>query len=437
MKQQIKLGVVCLARNTFDFQAAEGLYADILSELKGKEGVELFAVERIIMDEEESVVAGRFFASKNVDAVAIISGTFHLGHLALNIKKLCDKPLLLWGLPELPYNGGKIRLNSVCGVNLNASNLVKSGIKDFTYHIGGSIDDAWLDAVRMIAALRDSRIGIVGYRADGFFNVGVDELSTYGKFGVLINHYELSELWNEGVGEGDADGFTQMLKKSFCLDNTDEGKIERVAELAAKLRAFMEKRKLTALAIRCWPEFAAGFGIAPCASMSLLQSAGYLLACEGDIDCALTMICHKAVGAETPFMADLSQVNIAENHALLWHCGVAPCNLSDGVSCATLDSYHAGGKGMTAGFVLKEGQLNAARLDSVGGKYRLFNERATALPMEKLLTGTYAKVRFEKSMKEVLDKVVYSGIAHHVSVVYGDFSEAFAIFARLKNIEVL
>lgn len=57
--------------------------------------------------------------------------------------------------------------------------------------------------------------------------------------------------------------------------------------------------------------------------------------------------------------------------------------------------------------------------------------------MEKLLTGTYAKVSFEHDMKDVLDKVVYSGIAHHVSMVYGDFSESFKIFARLKGIEIL
>lgn len=69
-----------------------------------------------------------------------MSGTFHLGHLVLEIKKWCDKPILLWGLPELPYDGGKIRLNSVCGVNLNASNLTKSGYTDYTYIVSEKID---------------------------------------------------------------------------------------------------------------------------------------------------------------------------------------------------------------------------------------------------------------------------------------------------------
>ena len=42
-----------------------------------------------------------------------------------------------------------------------------------------------------------------------------------------------------------------------------------------------------------------------------------------------------------------------------------------------------------------------------------------------------------ESMKEVLDRVIYSGVAHHVSMVYGDFTKPFAIFAKLNNIEVI
>lgn len=34
MKQTIKLGVVCLTRNTFDFTAAANMYKDVLNDLK-------------------------------------------------------------------------------------------------------------------------------------------------------------------------------------------------------------------------------------------------------------------------------------------------------------------------------------------------------------------------------------------------------------------
>jgi len=437
MKQRIKLGVVCLTRNTFDHPAAGELYRGILKDLSALEQIDLCALETPIMEPEEAIAAGRRFAAEQVDGIAAISGTFHLGHLLLEIRKYADKPLLLWGLPELPYNGGKIRLNSVCGVNLNASNLVKSGITDFTYTVGGRIDEDWVDAVRMIRALRDSHVGILGYRAHGFFNVGVDELAMYHKFGAIVDHYELTDLWNQPVPKELAERYAAVMRGAFDTGAVPSDKQDKVAELAAKFRAFADERNLTALAVRCWPEFANGYGIAPCAAMSVAQSDDLLLSCEGDLDCAITMIAHRAAGAETPFMADLSQVNPEDNSALMWHCGVAPCNLADGVCSCTLDTYHAGGRGVTAGFVMKSGQISMSRLDSVNGCYRMFNRRGEAVPMPKELTGTYAKVRFEEPMQRVLDTVIYSGLAHHVSMVYGDYSKALSIFARLKGLEAL
>lgn len=437
MKQKIKIGVVCLTRNTFDYNAAQEIYEKILGDLALIENLELVAVPNNIMEIAEAANAGKLFAEKQVDGIAVISGTFHLGHLVLEIKNKCDKPLLLWGLPELPYNGGKIRLNSVCGVNLNASNLTKSGYTDFSYIVSNTICEDWIAAVRMKTALKEARIGIIGSRAHGFFNVGVDELGLYKKYGCIVDHYELSEVFQFEESPDRVTYFRNKIDKYFDTKGINQTQKEKVAILASKLESFMKSKNISMIAVRCWPEFAKGFGIAPCASMSILQDEGFILACEGDIDCGLTMLCHAAAGASTPFMADLSQVNIEQDFALMWHCGVAPCSLCDGVCTPTLDTYFAGGKGVTAGFVMKSGDINMARLDSVNGHYRLFMEKGKAVPMEKQLTGTYAKCVFANGMKKVLDKVVYSGIAHHVSMVYGDYTKAFEIFARITDTEIL
>ena len=149
------------------------------------------------------------------------------------------------------------------------------------------------------------------------------------------------------------------------------------------------------------------------------------------------MLIHRALGAETPFLADLSQVNFEKDEALLWHCGVAPCNLWDGRCEISLDSYHAGGRGVTAGFVLKEGALSLLRLDSAGRERRLFSREGLALPMEKELKGTYARVKFEGGVKALLEQVIYNGIAHHVSVAYGSYRRPLEIMARIKNWELI
>ena len=437
MKQHITLGVVCLARTTYDYQAAEQLYKTIQTNLQNIESVTWKMVDELVISQEDGTRAADELSKCQLDGLVCISGTFHLGHLVLLLKRQLDVPILLWGLPELPYNGGKIRLNSVCGVNLNASNLYKSGFDDYTVIVQSSIDEDWVDALRVIKAMKMAKIGIIGYRADGFFNVGVQDNLLYGQTGALVDHYELSDVHNHEVTDEQVEQRKEQLKATFDVSTLSQYQVDKVAQLSAKLDGFYRMHSLSALAIRCWPEFARDFGVSPCAAMSLLQSEGLILACEGDIDGALSMIAHKALGAETPFLFDFSQVDFEQDFALFWHCGVAPCNLWDGACNRSLDTYFAGGKGVTADFVLKSGQLSVLRMDSARGAYRMFLQQAKAVPMEKLLKGTYMKAVFDRPVKEVLDLVLDNGLAHHSSVVYGTYIRPLQIVAKLKGWKVI
>ncbi len=430
-KHPVTIGVACLARKTFDFEAARQIYARIKADLKKVKGVNWLFVDELVIEIPDAEKAAIDLATKQIDSLVLIAGTFHLGHLALVFNKVVRVPILLWGLNELPYDGGKIRLNSVCGVNLDASNLYKAGTRDFHVVIGDAIDTDWIDAIRIKAAFKRARVGIAGYRAYGFFNLDVDEPDLYRTTGVIIDHFELADIYGTEVTADQVTVQKKKILKAFKTSALSDEQIEKVVSLAAKLDSFVTKNGLTALAIRCWPEFAATFGIAPCAAMSLLQSDGRILACEGDILGALSMLAHTAIGGETPFLADFSQVNIAENFALLWHCGVAPCNTWDGNSECSLETYHAGGKGITADFVMKAGDMSIARIDYCHDGYRVFLQQATAVPMAKELKGTYAKVVFKANVRDVLDKIVMNGIAHHVSVVYGNYIKPIVILSRL------
>ncbi|HTX72272.1 MAG TPA: fucose isomerase [Rectinemataceae bacterium] len=432
-KHRVTLGVVCLARKTFDWEAAADIYGSIRKDLAARADVDWVFVDELVIEPEDARAAAERLIGRNVDGLVCISGTFHLGHLVLEIEKQLRKPILLWGLDELPYNGGKIRLNSVCGVNLNASNLYKAGVRNYTVTIGARIDEDWIDAIRILSRFRRAHVGILGYRAHGFFNLGVYDPNVYQQLGILIDHYELEEVWAYDVRAADIEARRKQLTGIFDVSGITDKQLAKVAELSAKLQAFLDDKKLDAMAVRCWPEFAAGYGISPCAAMSLLQSEDRILACEGDLEGALSMVAHRAIGAETPFLFDFSQVNFEENFALFWHCGVAPCNLWDGKCVRSLDTYFAGGKGVTADFVLKSGELSILRIDSAGTEYRLFIQKAAAIPMDKELKGTYMKATFDLPVRQVLDKIIDNGFAHHASVVYGDFMKPFRILAKITG----
>ena len=435
--RKARIGVVCLTRKTYDYETAFSLYLSRCQEMEKDTSVQWKIYKENVIEPEDAVGAIHYLLQEEVDAVIMVSGTFHLGHLALMINDALKKPILLWGFDELPYNGGKIRLNAVCGVNLDASNLYKAGVDNFVVTIGDKVDENWIKAIKGLVAIKTTTIGIVGYRAQGFYNVGIDELNLYKNTGLLINHYEISDLFKKQASEEVIQKEKEYILSSFDVSQLNDKQVDLVARLVASTLLFLKEKNVDALAIRCWPEFASTYGISPCAMMSILQGRGILLACEGDVEALISMICVKALGEATPFMADLSQVNFKEDYALLWHCGVVPCSLWDKKCVRSLDTYFAGGKGVTAGFVLKEGDFSIFRIDTARGKTRLFYEEGTALPMEKLLTGTFAKVKFTHSVKDVLDKVVNNGIAHHVIMGYIRYKEVVKILAKLMNWEVI
>src|SRR6056297_3122257 len=216
MKQRVRLGLVCLARKTFDYKTAETITDDIIKDLKENlEEADIIDIPGQVIEIADAKKAALELQKHDIDGLVVISATFHLGHIVLELDKVLHKPILLWGLPELPYNGGKIRLNSVCGVNLNASNLYKSGFDDYQVCIDQKIDQDWIDALRVIRALNNAHVGILGFRADGFFNVGVQDNHVFDNTGAIVDHFELSDVINLEVPKEDIDSRKEQVKSLF------------------------------------------------------------------------------------------------------------------------------------------------------------------------------------------------------------------------------
>jgi L-fucose isomerase-like protein len=431
VKKSITIGLACLARETYDYKAAKELYDKQKLSLRNIKDVNWEFINDLVITIEDAQEAGKTLASKGLDGLVIISGTFHLGHLALILDKYVQRPVLLWAFNELPYNGGKIRLNSVCGLNLNASNLYKAGNDNFICIVSDTIDMDWINALRMKRIIANAHVGIAGHHAHGFFNLSVDSLYFFKQTGVLVDHYELSELY-ENANEKKYDSCSMFDCSGITADQTD-----KVDRLSTSIEKFMDKNKLDALAVRCWPEFANCFGIAPCAAMSILGARGRIIACEGDVEGAISLLACKAISDEPPFFADFSQIDFENNYALMWHCGVAPECLWDGESVKSLDTYFAGGRGVTADFVLKTGKVTIFRIDTARGKTRLFLQSGEAVSTKKELKGTYCRVRLQKPVNEVLGMITSTGVAHHLVMLYGDHANTLRKFAKIMNFEII
>ena len=114
-----------------------------------------------------------------------------------------------------------------------------------------------------------TRVGLLGGHAKGFYNVDVDEAVLFKEIGVLVEHHELQDVWNQEITDIEVAKRTEQVKSIFDIQDISDDQVTKVATLTAKFARFMEENNLDAMAIRCWPEFAAEFGISPCAAMSI------------------------------------------------------------------------------------------------------------------------------------------------------------------------
>ena len=398
--------------------------------------------DAVIASAREAREAVYLLEQEAIDVLFILQAAFCGAEpLPVLVERLAV-PIALWAVRE-PFNGGRVVANSLCGVQLMASTLAHLG-RRYRYFYGDPEEpetaaavDAFLSAARVVRRLRRLRVGLAGQRAPGFYPLAVDELLLRRQIGPELVHIDLSEVF---MGEEPTEAEVQAVQEEFLslVDNAGQvppEKLWKVSRSLAVFRRLMRRYDLDCVAIKCWPEFTDGYGVAACSTLSRLGGQGLVAGCEGDINGTITsFILQELAGGEPTFLADLVQVEPGGNTGILWHCGVAPIELAAPGAAVRFGSEFSG-VGMNLEFSLKPGRITVARLGMLHGRYRLLVTTGEALPTELLAKGTMALIRFDPPVKQLVDTIINGGWEHHVSMVYGDVADALVELARQLDIE--
>src|SRR5690242_16947205 len=200
--QKVKLGLVGLGRVQFDMEYARQEYRATRKALLEIAGAELLAVEELATTPVDAVAAARQLKAAGAEMLVVLLATFTDASLVTAFFSEVNLPTLLWALPEPSIgDAGRLRLNSLCGVNLAAYTLTSAG-RNFKYTYGAPTDPITLAPVaRRVAALsldkslRTLKLGVVGSRPPGFYPSGYDELKLWREIGPQIQIYNLSEVF--------------------------------------------------------------------------------------------------------------------------------------------------------------------------------------------------------------------------------------------------
>ena len=118
------IGCLVLARETFDIEYAKKKIKETKNIInKLNKGIKFF--DDLIVDDKIGKEALKFFENNKCTTFIVIQSTFTDAKFISSFVKKFKKPILFISLKE-KRTGGRLRLNSLCGVNLGLHSLIKN-----------------------------------------------------------------------------------------------------------------------------------------------------------------------------------------------------------------------------------------------------------------------------------------------------------------------
>ncbi len=432
------IGFIAVGKSGFNTALAYDLSKKAYTLLNNSKDLECVGSPELIDSDQQARKIALDFGCKSLDALIVFCGTFSNGGLIMELVENLHVPVILWAIPE-PQSSSKLELNSLCCVNLFSS-ILKGLNKQYRY-IYGNPDDThtWesleniLRVLKVIKQLRKARIGLIGYRAPGFHATGVDEIKLKKIVGPKVHHVSLSELV-ETINDNERQ--SKIKAEGFNFNNLPDN-FHHYKKIYAGFRQIIDRYCLDAIAVKCWPEFPKLTGCVACGSLSLLIDEGIIAGCEGDINGTVTMLMQYYLAKTAPFFADLISLDNNKNTIKIWHCGAAARSLAKKQEDIKFSTHYVRKAGITVEFPLKTGPVTMARLSNKENTYRLISLEGEIIDSNSHIKGNSGFVRFkEVNAKTLIDSIIYNGIEHHFSFIYGKYETDIKEIGKLLGLDI-
>ena len=440
-----KIGILALARDTFDVPFAREIHSQCLAELR-KLSIEIVGGSELLFDAAATQQALNEVNASRPDLLAILQVTFTDSSMTSKIAEQTEIPLLLWSFPE-ERTGGRLRLNSFCGINLAAHTLSRKG-RPYHYLHGlasePQVQNKFLALVRAAHArsrFHNATMLVIGEFPEGFDACDYDPAEVKETFGLEFHNMPVSRFIQEArqVPEAVAAAHLEERKKVLGkLEQLEQEPLLNTMRVYHRLDELVKEKNAIGAAVRCWPQFFTEWGTAACGALAMMGEQKIPCGCEADVYGVLTAKLLALIsGGAAVFNTDLVDLDFASNTCVFWHCGQAPVQMAD-PEIPPVGTIHTNRKlPLLSQFPLKPGQITLARLSRGGGKLKLVLGQAEMLKAPLAYAGTSGVARFPRPLEQVVDTLMNCGLEHHTAIVYGDYLAELKAFAQLLSIQTV
>ena len=460
------VALVALARPTFDLTCAQANF-DSARALLTELGATVVGPTELVMTVED-VQAVTLPAA---DLHILFMASFSDASPAVELLASVPGPILGWSMREPGEVGERLKLNSMCGVNLAAHALMDAG--QSIRHIHGNAHEAHVRealtkalagklpeaqtpaqihgeaapadvAAKAFAWLKGKRVGAVGEAPVGFTPCLFDGPKLNSLFGLDVRQISIDNAF-ERISQVETDradkAYQSALAAQPSLGDVNVEQAKKVYGVEVALDDWREEDALDAIAIRCWPEFPTDLGACICSSLGRLSDRGTVTTCERDVLGAVTMLVCESLGSDENYLVDIVDLVEEEGLVRLWHCGSAATKLAADPKSAT-QYIHCNRKlGVAGNFPLKTGPVTLFRIDrDVDPEnptgLRIVLSRGESIPAPNHFQGNTATVRTEPDAAVLVNGIVTGGYPHHLVISWVDVRPGIRAMAKQLGIPV-
>lgn len=444
-KPKVKVGILFLKRKRAGFMPEWGEYIErsVREQLATSE-FDIFIPEDRIVDSPSLLTAMKKCDSNSCQVLVILQTTMSDGRMAPVLGRHASAPVVFWATPE-KQDGDMISACSLVGAHTFAATLAQTGhVFEFVYGMPGerqTIEDFTSAVYRSFAcsAIRSSNAGLVGYHAPGFIDMHVAPYSMQADLNVELFHIGMHEFIDnvhavsDEAARNDLNEMRQLGLK--CSDDISDADLLLSSKYYLSMKELMDNMRLSSLGLRDWPELSAVQW--PYLAMARLASEGYAVACEGDVDGALSCLIGTASGCGACYLSDWLEHD--ESHITLWHGGAAPFQLCQGVDDEVFPkiSRHFNNKQpAVVDATLKSGiSITLFRLWHLNGKYMFTAIEGETVKPGRHLMGTNGGGRFDNvNVKDYFQRMIRSGFPHHPVICEGHVKDH--LYKLMNNLKV-
>ena len=402
----------------------------------------------------------------DVEIVFLYVSTYALSSTVLPVALKVKVPIVILNIQpvaQLDYKsfnqlGDKGKMTGVwlehcqaCSVPEIASVFNRSGIRyDF---VTGYLKEekvwkeieAWTEAARVVVAMRNNRLGVLGQFYCGMLDVYTDLTQQSAVFGTHIELLEMCELkkYSDEATENEVEEKIKEFHSSFdVVAECEKGELDRAARTSVALDKLVKNRNLGSMAY--YYEGQPGndyenIATSVIAGNTLLTGKNIPVAGECEVKNAQAMKIMAEFGAGGSF-SEFYLMDFIDDIVMLGHDGPAHFAIAEGrVKLVPLPIYHGKpGKGLSIQMSVKYGPVTLLSVvEGKNGVFLLVAEGET-IPGPVLEIGnTNSRYRFSIGAREFMNQWSKQGPAHHCAIGVGHIADKIKKLGQILGMEVV